>query len=507
MAFGQQKKALLASLGVCTIDQALLSVLPSKHGCLRLAGLARGVFIVDEAHAHDAYVHNLLCVLLRFHAAYGGSVVILSATLPESMRRDLLAAYALGQGREPDDAPGTNAFPRVTVSCAGKATPQALAPRPDLVRTVRVDLCHDCVEMLDQAVRAAEDGAAVLWIRNTVNDARKTWRDVCSRIDPGRTTLFHARFALCDRLRIEHEVMARFGRESTPDMRRGRIVVASQVAEFSLDCDFDIPFSDIAPMDALLQRLGRGMRHLRPDASQSDRPPGYRTPRGVVLCPPFVPPPGRDWIAGFLPGTAAVYPHHGRLWATARYLADHRDIRLPEDLREAIEAVYGDSVVYPKVLERAENDATGDSICHGNLAKYNALKPEAGYCALEAWLDERIVPTRLGAALTLRLGRIVDGRVLPWAEGATPREAWGLSELRVRLEMLGELVPPPADLEAICELARQTMPDKGKFAALLPLAPHGGSGEWRTPWAALRGGRAFAQYSAWTGLDMVGGDA
>jgi CRISPR-associated endonuclease/helicase Cas3 len=489
-----KKKALLASLGVCTIDQALLSVLPSKHGCLRLAGLARGVFIVDEAHAHDPYVHNLLCVLLRFHAAFGGSAVILSATLPESMRRDLLTAYARGQGRELGDWTETKAFPRVTVSCNGKVTPQALAPRPDLARTLRVDLCHDDGEMLDQAVQAAEDGAAVLWIRNTVNDARKTWRDVCSRIDPGRTTLFHARFALCDRLRIEREVMDRFGRESTPDMRRGRIVVASQVAEFSLDCDFDIPFSDIAPIDALLQRLGRGMRHLRPDASQGDRPPGYRTPRGVVLCPPFAPPPGKDWISAFLPGTAAVYPHHGRLWATARYLADHGEIRLPDDLREAIEAVYGDGVVYPHALEWAEGKARGEAMGQGLLAKFNALKPEAGYCALEAWLDERIVPTRLGAALTLRLGKIVDGRVVPWAKGATPREAWGLSELRVRLDMLGDMVPPPAELEAACELARQTMPDKGKFAALLPLAPHGGAGEWRTPWAALRGGRAIASY-------------
>ena len=51
-----RRKSFLAQLGVGTIDQALLAVLPSRHSPLRLLGLAQRVLIVDEAHAYDAYV-------------------------------------------------------------------------------------------------------------------------------------------------------------------------------------------------------------------------------------------------------------------------------------------------------------------------------------------------------------------------------------------------------------------------------------------------------------------
>ncbi|MCD4843700.1 MAG: CRISPR-associated helicase Cas3', partial [Methanosarcinales archaeon] len=77
-----RKKALLADVGVGTIDQGLMAVLPSKHQSLRLLGLSHNVLIVDEVHAYDPYMHTLLCTLLRFHAALGGSAILLSATLP-----------------------------------------------------------------------------------------------------------------------------------------------------------------------------------------------------------------------------------------------------------------------------------------------------------------------------------------------------------------------------------------------------------------------------------------
>lgn len=71
-----RKKALLAHVGVGTIDQALLAVLAVRHQSMRLFGLCRKVLIVDEVHACDAYVHRLLCTLLRFHAALGGTAVL-----------------------------------------------------------------------------------------------------------------------------------------------------------------------------------------------------------------------------------------------------------------------------------------------------------------------------------------------------------------------------------------------------------------------------------------------
>ena len=77
-----RKKALLAHIGVGTIDQALLGILAAKHQSLRLWGLLGKVLIADEVHACDAYVMGLLKTLLKTHAAFGGSAILLSATLP-----------------------------------------------------------------------------------------------------------------------------------------------------------------------------------------------------------------------------------------------------------------------------------------------------------------------------------------------------------------------------------------------------------------------------------------
>src|SRR5690606_35007452 len=89
-----RKKALLAQVGVGTIDQALLAILPVRHQSLRLLGLSRNILIVDEVHACDPYMHKLLQRLLEFHGAMGGSAILLSATLPANQRKQLVESFA-----------------------------------------------------------------------------------------------------------------------------------------------------------------------------------------------------------------------------------------------------------------------------------------------------------------------------------------------------------------------------------------------------------------------------
>jgi CRISPR-associated endonuclease/helicase Cas3 len=96
-----RRKAVLADCGIGTVDQCVLAVLPSRFQSLRLLGLARKVLVLDEVHAHEAYLRQLVCGLLRFHAAMGGSAILLSATLPESQKRQYAEAFAQGAGRRP----------------------------------------------------------------------------------------------------------------------------------------------------------------------------------------------------------------------------------------------------------------------------------------------------------------------------------------------------------------------------------------------------------------------
>lgn len=90
------KKALLAEIGVGTLDQAMMAVMPFKHNNLRLLGLSNKILLADEIHACDAYMSCILEGLIERQARGGNSVILLSATLSQQQRDKLVAAFARG---------------------------------------------------------------------------------------------------------------------------------------------------------------------------------------------------------------------------------------------------------------------------------------------------------------------------------------------------------------------------------------------------------------------------
>ena len=324
-----RRRALLAHVGVGTIDQALLAVLPVRHAALRLQGLRGKVLVVDEAHAFDAYMRRELVELLHFHAALGGSAILLSATLPQDTRQMLVNAYRKGLGVA--ELPlASQDYPLATLTGAdGGIVEQHCAPRDGLPRTVAVVRLPNAAAALARVMQAARAGAAVAWVRNTVDDALSA--AALLRAEGIEPLVFHARFALCDRLAIEAEVLRRFGRDGTPATRPG-VLVATQVVEQSLDLDFDLLCTDLAPVDSLIQRAGRLWRHIRP-LRPLDRP------EMLVVSPEPVVAPGPDWIKGVLPGTAAVYRDPALLWRSARAIFARGTLITPDDMRPMIEAV------------------------------------------------------------------------------------------------------------------------------------------------------------------------
>ena len=72
----------------------LLSVLPVRHQFVRAFGLRKSVLIIDEVHAYDAYMYGLLTRVLQGQQRAGGSVVLLSATLPLLQKSALVKAWA-----------------------------------------------------------------------------------------------------------------------------------------------------------------------------------------------------------------------------------------------------------------------------------------------------------------------------------------------------------------------------------------------------------------------------
>jgi CRISPR-associated endonuclease/helicase Cas3 len=439
----ERRRVFFAHVGVGTIDQALLGVLAARHAALRLFGLARKVLVVDEAHAYDPYMAEELKRLLAFHAMQGGSSVILSATLPQRTRGDLLQAFAQELGATPY-RPATMAYPLMTIAGTAQSAEHPATMRPELHRTVPVRRLASVDAAVAALAEAARAGACGIWVRNTVDDARLAAEALqAAGITP---ILFHARFAMGDRLHIQGEVLGWFGKAAAAEDRApgglGRVLVATQVVEQSLDLDADVMVTDLAPIDLLIQRAGRLQRHPK-----RTRPPGFTTPELLVVSPDPVSEPDEAWARdAALGGTAFVYAPH-ILWLSARVLFAAGEIVVTAGLRTLVEAVYGaEAEAVPPGLSRAETRYLGRSEAERGQARFNLLDPAAGYAIGNGtWESDVVMPTRLGDDyVSFRMAREEDGALVPFCADADPARAWALSEIALRKSIADDAGAPPA---------------------------------------------------------------
>lgn len=320
-----RKRVFLGQVGVCTVDQVLLSVLPVRHKFVRGFGLAKSVLIVDEVHAYDAYMHGLLGEVLHQQKATGGSAILLSATLPANLRAKLLQTWdASGQ----DDAP----YPALWHATQGAVIPRTVNDdqqpkrREVEIECLKLADAFPDTDLIERIIKAAESGALVAVVVNLVSDAQRLARSLRERTQIN-VDIFHARFRFNDRQKKEDAVLALYGRNA-PRIA-GRILVATQVVEQSLDLDFDWMLTQICPVDLLFQRLGRLHRHAR-----EQRPTGFESPHCTVLSVD-----GDDYGLHKL-----IYGNTRVLWRTEQLLNAAERIVFPEAYRDWIERVYSNDV-------------------------------------------------------------------------------------------------------------------------------------------------------------------
>ncbi len=297
--FAQRKRGLLAPVAVGTVDQAMLAALPSRHFTLRMLGLAVKVVVLDEVHAYDVYMGAIIERLLEWLGALGCPVVLLSATLPTVVRETLVAAYSSGANLGAA-AGGASGYPRMTL-LSGAERLDVVVPSA-VERSTRVELCdEDPDTVVRGAMDLALDGLEVAVIANTVAGSRAWFRRFVSEA-AGRVPvdLLHARYRLVERAAIEERVMGRYSRDGVRP--GGSVIVATQVLEQSLDLDFDLVVSELAPFDLLMQRAGRSLRHRRNRSSAAGEGPWLR-----VLVPELDG-DGLPRLAGA--GSARVYAEH-----------------------------------------------------------------------------------------------------------------------------------------------------------------------------------------------------
>lgn len=368
--FTNKKRALLSEYGVGTVDQALLPILPVRHNFVRLWGLANRVVVFDEIHAYDAYTGTLLVHLLRWLLALGSSVVLLSATLSPSIRRKLAEVVATNLPEKEQE------YPRLSIFCPGEDVDQKhFKADPARRLTLRLQgIPSDLPGMRSALEEHLASGGMGLALVNTVQRAQDLYRlfpegepleregqRVGKRLFDGTEVfLFHARFPADRRQEREDLVLEIFGEGGNRDGRK--ILIATQVAEQSLDLDFDLIATDLAPIDLVLQRAGRLWRHARKSRPISepillvaglagDEPPSFAKPL---------------WWG-------AVYREDIllRTWSLLRD-GQRQNLTLPDEIDTLVQAVYEEQVGVAESLkerlEKALMDGDGKAIAHTGQA-------------------------------------------------------------------------------------------------------------------------------------------
>ncbi|MXW31792.1 MAG: CRISPR-associated helicase Cas3' [Rhodothermaceae bacterium] len=408
----QARTYLSAPAAVGTIDQILLAGLQIKWAHLRASSVARSLLVIDEVHASSSYMSALLRNVLHDHLEIGGHAFIMSATLGATARDQFLHKSLRENGLDFDAA---TVYPYPVLSLSKDATkspkywPIDSPAASKIISITTSENLENPSTIAEIAIAAAQTGARVLIIRNTVNSVQSVFdallysghQDLLLNVN-SQPTLHHSRFSVEDRELLDHIVERELGKQSFRD--RGKIIIGTQTLEQSLDIDADFLISDLCPVDVLLQRIGRLHRHHR-----DDRPPLYNDPRCLVLVPESGLEGGLDRkLLKYGMGTSksgGVYEDIVALESTRRVIEELSPWIVPSMCRELVEKVTHREELHSlaKQLGGAWKDhfnkITGKGFAEGGVAQLHALKrtePFDGNFNFVNWTDQFQLRTRLG---------------------------------------------------------------------------------------------------------------
>ena len=327
--FSGRKLSMLDDFTVGTIDQFLLVALKQKHLMLRHLGFANKVVVIDEVHAYDAYMGVYLYQAIKWMGAYGVPVVVLSATLPIEKRNELVKNYMKGAGYKFTNAPKpenfdeNEAYPLLTITDGEK-----VIQFEDFEKEAGTDfevnkLSKAESEDIAELIKSITGEGVVGVIVNTVRKAQEYAR-ICSEVFGEQNVfLLHSSFIATDRYKKEKELLNNIGKNG--DRPKFKIVIGTQVIEQSLDIDFDVLITELAPIDLILQRMGREHRH-----KNNKRPEHLATPKLYVL---------NSTEYDFDKGSTYVYDEY-LLFRTEYFLPEK--INLPNDISHLVQLVYSE---------------------------------------------------------------------------------------------------------------------------------------------------------------------
>lgn len=325
--FGGRKTAALDDFVVGTVDQLLMVALKQNHLAMRHLGFTRKVVILDEVHAYDAYMSEYLMQALMWLGAYNIPVIILSATLPKDKRLEMIQSYLIGKGAKKKDITlpdhyVEDAYPSITYT-DGHTMDQVVdtANEQENDKEVHIKQIQER-DLVDQICSFMEDDGNIGIIVNTVKRSQELARVLSEILGKDQVLLLHSGFIATDRQRKEEQLLQMVGKGANRPKKK--VIIGTQVIEQSLDIDFDVLFTDPAPMDLVIQRIGRLHRH------DIERPSNHREPITYLI---------RNDEEMFDKGSQFIYGNY-LLAKTMYFLED--TIKLPSDISPLVQTVYNE---------------------------------------------------------------------------------------------------------------------------------------------------------------------
>ena len=342
------RQKLFYPVAVGTVDQLIKAALMEKYGLLRLLALLGKVVIIDEMHAYDLYMQDMIEQFLKYCGMFHVPVVILSATLPSVTKGRLLSAYAGFEDKkkqymlnglevEYDDKWNMqSSYPLLTMVSNvdyGKTievTEEIFpASKKQVYQYEMVSISESYIEEISAlCMDKIKDGGCLAVIVNLVDDAKELYRFLKNKVDSG-TELFllHGRNTEYQKEKASDKVKKLFGKDRSYRPKKS-IVISTQILEQSMDIDFDFMCSILAPMDLLLQRFGRYRRHgsqgtIREIVDVSDD-------KILIFTPENTDKPTQVYEKEIVEKTKGILKKNSE-----------KILHLPEETRTLIESVYG----------------------------------------------------------------------------------------------------------------------------------------------------------------------
>lgn len=225
-------RTIFSNITVCTIDQLLTQGFNLGFWEVKSFHCRNARIIIDEIHLYSPYTLALILQTIKFlREKLNARFFIMSATMPTKLRN--LLNEALG---------GKNNYSLIQDA-------ELLQSSRNLFEIRKITI----QENINEIKSALSNYLKILVVVNTVDQAIELYKQLkpTAKKMNKKCICFHSRFIQKDRQNIENQI------SDIEDKGEPVLIIATQVVEVSLDIDFDILFTENAPIDAIIQRAGR----------------------------------------------------------------------------------------------------------------------------------------------------------------------------------------------------------------------------------------------------------